>query len=295
MRTSTVGITFFLIVTFLSMRANGQIYHQIPESQRPSLEARLKLFTQAQDEGRWDIVASMLGRYRKNSGRYTHTHKECLISQMQSLPMISFRTNDRQFTKANIPLSQGWWSLEGEVVLRTKSGDQARPIAMDAYLDKGQWYFSPLDYDTYWLRNHLTDADLSADYSDEIEIASAPSSSLEIVDVHASLNKETLKDLDVTFKLRNRSSKTVKAFGWRHDYEQYGTGCCEIEPGSSLDQKISSHRYDHFVCGGVKKDKLLVDSVLFVDGSRWEPTTNTHASEKKMKPPSSPNTATEAR
>lgn len=278
----------FLILTLLLIRANGQIQSQIPEAQRPSLEARLKLFSQAQAEGRWDIVASMLGRYRKHTGAYTHAHKECLISQMQTLPIISFQTNDLQFTKASMPPRQRWWSLEGEGVMRTKSGDQKRPIAMDAYLDKGEWYFSPPNYDAYWLRNHLTDADLSADYSDEIEIASDPSSPLDIVDVHASLNKETLTDRDVTFKLKNRSSKTVKAFGWRHNFEQYGTGCCEIEAGSSLDQKISSFRYDHYVCGGVKRDKLLVDSVFFVDGSSWEPA-EAHGPDNKVNSPSSPN------
>lgn len=141
---------------------------------------------------------------------------------------------------------------------------------MDVYMDKGEWYFSPPNYDTYWLRSHLSDAELSADYSDEIEIPSDSTSPLEILDIHAFINKEALTDRDVTFKLRNRSSKTVTAFGWQARNQQYGTGC-QIEPGSSLDQKMTSSRYGYYFCDGVRKDKLFVDSVFFADGSKWEP------------------------
>lgn len=224
----------------------------------------------------------MLGRYRWGTGKYTLAHKECVISQLQFLRMISFETRDRQFTTADMPLHQRWWSLEGEVLWRTKSGNEKSPMILDVYLDNGEWYFSPPNLDTYWLRKHLTDADLSADYSDEIEVVSDPISPLEIVDVHATLNRETLTDREVTFKLRNRSSKTVQNFGWRSNYESYATGCetgCNILPGSSFEQKISSPRYDGFVCAGVKKEKLLVDWVFFNDGSTWEP--KAHSVSKK--------------
>lgn len=280
-RLRTIKIAVLLLIpTLFVSRSQSQIRWQIPETQRPALEARLKLFTQAQAEGRWDTVSSMLGRDRKNTGEYAQAHRECLISQLQFLPMISFETKDRQFTTASRPFHQRWWSLEGEVLWRTMSGNQKSPMIMDVYLDNGEWYFSPPNLDTYWLRKHLTDADLSADYSDDIEVASAPTSPLEIVDVHATLNKENLTDREVTFKLRNRSSKTVRNFGWRSNYESYATGCetgCNILPGSSFEQKISSPRYDYYVCAGVKKEKLLVDLVFFNDGSSWEPKAHSFA------------------
>jgi hypothetical protein len=160
--------------------------------------------------------------------------------------------------------------------MRTKSGDQKRRIMMDAYLDKGEWYFSPPNLDTYWLANHLTDAERSADYSGEITISYEPTSPLEIIDLQASLNENSLTDLAVTFKLRNRSSKTVTAFGWKADNQLYGAGC-EIEPGASLDQKMITSRYDYYVCAGVKSGRLFVDSVSFADGSEWEPKTQNKA------------------
>ena len=193
---------------------------------------------------------------------------------MQSMAIISFVVPDRQFSaNATMPPRQRWWILEGNAVFRTETGDQKRHVIMDAYLDKGEWYFSPPNYDTYWLRSRLTDAELSADYSDEIAIPSEPTSPMEILDVHAFINKESLTDLDITFKLRNRSSKTVTSFGWRATNQQYGTGCL-IEPGSSVDQKMTSSRYDYYFCNGVKTDKLFVDGVSFSDGSEWEPTKN---------------------
>jgi len=268
---ANAALLVLLSFTLLPTPSKAQIESQIPEALRPALEARLKLFTQAQAEGRWDIVSSLLGKYRTGIGLYTQAHKDCLISQMQSEAIISFVVPDHQFSSnATMPPRQRWWFLEGEAVFRTKTGDHKRQVLMDAYLDKGEWYFSPPNYDTYWLRSHLTDAELAADYSDEIEISSDPTSPLEILDIHAFINKESLTDRDVTFKLRNRSSKTVTAFGWRARNQQYGTGC-QIEPGSSFDQKMTSSRYDYYVCNGPKKDRLFADSVSFSDGSEWEP------------------------
>jgi hypothetical protein len=265
------GMTAALVLVIFVTPSKCQIESQIPEGLRSSLEARLKLFTQAQAEGRWDTVSSLLGRYRRNIGLYTQAHKECLISQMQSAPMISFVVPDKQFSPyATMPPRQNWWDLEGETITRTKSGDHKGHTMMDAYRDGDEWYFSPPNYDEYWLKAHLSEAELSADYSDEIVTPSDPTSPLEILDLHAFLNKESLTVRDVTFKLRNRSSKTVTAFNLRLGGEQYGAGC-EMQPGSFRDEKMTSPRYGYFFCEGVKREKLMVDSVSFADGSGWEP------------------------
>lgn len=256
--------------------ASAQTKASIPDELRTSLQSRLTLFTQAQADDRWDLVASMLGRYRGGSGHdpYTQAHKDCLISQMQSFPMVSFTVTDYRFSTEILgaPADRRWWYLVGDAVYRMKSGDQQQHSEMVAYRDKGEWYFTPPNYDRSWERTHLTEADLSADYSEEIEIEPEATSPLEIFDLHVSLDKQYPSLRNLTLKLRNRSSKNVSAFDLRLYSDggsvPYGAGC-DMEPGSSREEKMSSARYSYF-CEGVKKDKFVVDSVRFADGSEWE-------------------------
>jgi hypothetical protein len=42
----------------------------------------------------------------------------------------------------------------------------------------------------------------------------------------------------------------------------------KIDPGGAFEVTMNSSRYVYF-CDGVNKDKLVVDSVSFADGSEW--------------------------
>src|SRR4029450_13282854 len=72
----------------------------IPSHLQPSLDESIRRFTEAQAAGRWDEVAKMLGRFRGGSRGplYSPEHKECLLSQMKAIPMISFVTERTIFS-----------------------------------------------------------------------------------------------------------------------------------------------------------------------------------------------------
>jgi hypothetical protein len=283
LRIVRVSIRLLLVSTILSAATYGQSKGSIPEDLRPSLKSRLALFTQAQAEGRWDLVASMLGRYRNGSrsNPYTEAHKECLISQMQAFPMTSLTVKDYRFSTEilSAPLSRRWWYLVGDAVFKTQSGEQKQSAEIVAYRDNGDWFFTPPNYDEYWEGTHLTDADFAADYSNEIEIQPDATSPLEILDLRASIDRKYPSIRRLTFKLRNRSSKKVSGFDLRLFSDggsvQYGSGC-DMEPGASRDEKMDSSRYVYF-CNGIKKDKFVVDSVQFADGSEWQRPTRTRS------------------
>src|SRR5262249_27619588 len=137
--------------------------------------------------------------------------------------------------------------------------------------DKGEWYFSPPNYDSYWLKTHLTEADLAVDRADEIEIEDRFESPLQITDVHAFLDREYLSLLRVSFKLNNRTGKKISAFTVRFDTKggsaEYSAGD-RIEPGASVEAKETISRWAYF-CDGAMRHKFKVISVSFADGTEW--------------------------
>ena len=272
----------FLRIMLLLIVASGLLAQTrndgvIPADLKPSLDSRLTRFTQAQADGKWDEVATLLGRYRMGGvGHHplTGEAKACLINQMKEIPMISFETQSvRASTEIlGLPLDKRFWDLIGEAMFKTPAtGEHKSQSKVTAYRDKGEWYFSPPNYDSYWLKAHLTEADLAVDRADEIEIEDTASSPIEISDVHAFIDKEYRSLLRVTFKLKNRTSKKVSAFSVLF-YD--GGGSVEysaphaIEPGGATDEKETVSRWVYF-CDGVTRNKFVVDSVSFTDGTEW--------------------------
>lgn len=266
-----------LLIVASGMLAQTQKDGAIPADIKPSLDSRLTRFTQAQADGKWDEVSTLLGRYRMGGvGHHplTAEAKACLISQMKEIPMISFETQ-RVVSSTEIlglPLDKRFWDLIGEAMFRTPTtGEHKSQSKVTAYRDNGKWYFSPPNYDDYWLKTHLTEADFAVDRPDEIKIEDTASSPLEISDVHAFLDKEYRSLLRVTFKLKNRTSKKVSAFTVRF-YDQGGSveysAPHAIEPGGAIDEKETLSRWVYF-CDGVTRNKVVVDSVSFADGTEW--------------------------
>src|SRR6266404_5582561 len=73
--------------------ASPQTKGTLPDEFKPSLNARLSRFIQAQADEKWDVVASMLGRYRMGGVGHralTKKSKACLVSQMKAFPMVTF-------------------------------------------------------------------------------------------------------------------------------------------------------------------------------------------------------------
>ena len=275
-RRGFAGTILLLIVAFATLaqtRSNGTI----PADLKPSLDARLAQFTEAQADGRWDDVAAMLGRYRMGGvGHHllAPEAKACLVTQMKEIPMISFKMKDYTFSTEilSLPLDKRSWDLIGEAVFRPARGEQMSQSKVTAYRDKDEWYFSPPDFDSYWLKSHLTEADFAIDRADEIEIEDTPTSPLQITDVHAFLDKEYSSLLSVSYELKNRTSKKVSAFTVRF-FDAKG-GSVEysaphgIEPAGSVEEKESLSRWAYF-CDGATQHKFVVVSVSFADGTEW--------------------------
>lgn len=271
-----ICVTFILFQSIFLTISSAQTNGSLPNELKPSLDARLSTFVQAQNDGKWDLVASMLGRYRRGGTGdhlYTPEHKMCLISQMQAFPMISFTVTGIRFSTEilSMPSSKRWWYLSGEAVLGGESpGKQSSYVV--AYRDKGEWYFTPPNFDDQWARTHTTEAELAIEHVNEVELQRTPNSPLEVLDLHVFIDRKYLSLRNVKFKLRNHTSKKVIAF----DITLYADvkGSTElsmgqnIDPGGVFEVTTTSSRYVYF-CEGVNKAKLVVDSVSFADGSEW--------------------------
>ena len=250
----------------------------LPTSLRSSLQERLSLFTQAQADGHWDEVAGLLGRYRRGGvgdHLYTPTHKQCLISQIQNSPLVAFSFSFEKVMFSteilSMPAGSRWWYLPGEGTFRTQSGEMKQQTQLVAYRDNGRWYFTPPNYDSYWEKTHITEADFSIDRADEINVENNPKCPLEIRDVHVFMEREFPSLRDVKFTLQNRTAKRVKGFTVRLYEGKGGTSHSaghEIEPNAAIEEKMDSSAYAYF-CDGIEKKRFVVESVWFADGSEW--------------------------
>ena len=273
-RLSAALVALFVCV---ASHAIGQMSGgKLPESLKPSLLARLSQYTQAQAEGRWDTVASLLGPHRgagHSAVPYTPAHRACLIEQMKPFPMVSFELGNEMFSTEilSTPPSRRWWFIAGEAVFEVNGAEQKTQTSFIAYRENGQWYFTPPNFDDHWEKAHLTDADRSANYTDEIVIHRTPRCPLEIDDLQARLDKTYPSIRNLAFKLKNVSAKRVTGYTLRLYAKGgdviYGAGYT-IEPGDSRDEKMDSTRYS-YLCEGIRKDNLIVDEVNFADGSAW--------------------------
>ena len=273
---TSVSITLILVQCTFSAIVSAQTNGSLPAELRPSLDARLASFVEAQRDGDWDLVASMLGRYRRGGTGdhlYTAAHKACLVRQMQASPMVSFTITGVAFSTEilEMPVSTRWWYLSGDAVFREGShGKQASKVV--AYRDNGEWYFTPPNLDDYPMRKETAETDLATDHVNEVEVERTPDSPLEVLDLHVFIDRTDPSNRNVEFKLRNHTAKKVTAFVINF-YSNAGgsTGLSKgenIDPGGVLKESTSLSRYLYF-CDGVNKDKLVVDTVIFADGSEW--------------------------
>ena len=277
MKQVLISLVPFLLCS-IAVAQTRSVGGSLPTDLRPSLQDRLSLFTQAQADGRWDEVELLLGKYRRGgtgNHLYTATHKQCLISQMQSHPLIAFTFSFEKVLHSteilSMPASSRWWYLAGEGKFRTQSGETKQETQVVAYRDNGQWYFTPPNYDQSWEKAHITEADFLIDRANEVDVKNNPKSPIEIRDVHVFMQRTYPSLRDVKFTLQNRTGKKVKGFTVRL-YDRDGsvtyTAGHEIEPNASLEEKMDSSAYAYF-CDGIKKQHLMVERVFFADGSQW--------------------------
>jgi hypothetical protein len=278
MKFSRAILALAVLATLVPLTAIGQRTGELRHALRASLEARLFSFTQAQATGQWDQVNALLGRYRRGGTGdhlYTPAHKQCLISQMQSVPLIAF---DFTYEHVNYsteilskPPAQRWWYLAGLGTFRTDSREVKEQTKLVAYRDRGQWFFTPPNYDTYWEKKVYTQSDLSLNRASEYEIEHNPSSPIQITDLHALMDKKYPSLRNLTFVLRNTTLRKIKAFTVgvysKGGSTTYSAGH-EIEPNSSREERMSDTAYAYF-CDGIGEQKLRIDRAVFEDDSEW--------------------------
>lgn len=251
----------------------------IPVELRASLLDRIQLFIEAQRTERWDEVAALLGEFRGHSYRkpYTKEHKQCLIEQMKSSPMVSFHPAGaaRSTEILSKPLSRKWWDIKGDAEFKTATGTTTRRETIRAYRFKGEWYLTPSSYDDAWARAKLSEEDLSAELNRYYKLEVHPDCPLEILDLSVRIDPQYLSQRQVSFKVRNKSTKTVDGMGFRLEWID-GRGSLSsgawinIGPGETVagPDRISSSGYMYY-CEGEAYHRLLVDHVSFTDGTEW--------------------------
>jgi len=193
---------------------------------------------------------------------------------MKLLPLISFKMQKEMFSTEilGMPLSERWWFVSGDAVLRTPDGEKSQNLSMIAYRNQGSWFLVPLQLDDYWEKIHPEPDLLTVDRASEITIHNSKDCPLEIANLHALVNKDYHSIRNLTFVLQNHTDKKVKGYTLRlyaRGGDQIYSAPYEIEPGSERAEKMDSTRYSS-LCEGIVQDNLIVDDVQFSDGTSWD-------------------------
>jgi hypothetical protein len=259
--------------------------HTIPEDLRSTLDSRLAAFLSAQAQGKWDTVEELLGR---KDVVYKSSYKQCLVSRMQELRMVSFDlfSPDLYACTTTMSLSEeavNWvtaeqlsWYVRGTGTFQTSSKIWSEETQFKAYRDQGTWYFIPPQrgMQDKWEQAHYTEADFIRDRRDEIDVRNPALTPIEITDVHAHMSRQFPSLRKIKFRLRNKTSKNVVAVSVRIGGESVEgftemEGPYKIGPKSNITLEEDVTAYGDF-CDGVWKQKIVVREVSFADGSRWQ-------------------------
>lgn len=293
-RTLLVGVLLF------SRYAAGQacllVPRTLPDDLRSSLRERFTQFQAAQASGHWGEVSELLGRCRfgcQKGNVYSDSYKQCLVSRMREVPMLDFDPSEHgpsisictttlketpaEGTVPRFEAEELSWYLLGTARFHSASEDWIQETKVIAYRDKGQWYFTPPQWDMQdkWEKVHYTEADFARDYGDEIEVRNNPSSPVEITDVHADMDRRYPSNRNLRFGLRNLTSKKIVGVGVKITETTNGPGEEDIqgpfgiEPNGRTSVQEGSTGYGDF-CDGIPKSAMVVVRVDFADGSRWE-------------------------
>jgi hypothetical protein len=283
-------ITRFLLVGVLCVGnyAAAQVLsclpepHKLPDDLRSTLEARFAAFLTAQAQGHWDDVEELLG-----SGDIVHdgAYGRCLLSRMRELRMVTFDLSTPGLytctTTMDLPsetvdrftAEQLSWYVRGNGTFQTSSETWVEETQVRAYRYQGQWFFIPPQWamQEKWEKAHYTEADFVRDRQEEVEIRNDPSSPLEISDVHVHMDRKSPSLRNITFELRNRTSKKVIGLRMRIGDERGEvdfSGPYEIKPKGHLAQEQSIAVGGD--CERVNKNAIIVVVVSFANGSKWE-------------------------
>jgi hypothetical protein len=289
MKTLGLRKTLILVLLYVGVLCAAPVFGQadeawrFPESLRPSLDSRLRSFTEAQAAGDWGKVALLLGRYRRggNYMLYTPSHRACLINQMKQFPMIEFKykVSDSPFSSEilSTPPERKWWTLVGEATVRRDSKESTTHMHLTAYRDRGNWYFTPSPIDNGSATLHLTAEQLATDQRDKVVLRTGAEFPLEVVDLHVFIDRDNALSRKVHFRLRNKTHKRVVEYSYKISESNndgaitYGTGSERdwIEPMADSRQFDEDDVTSYYWCEGEAQTRIEVLDVRFEDGTRW--------------------------
>jgi hypothetical protein len=278
-------IAIAMIAFAQSGNAQNEKGWQFPEALRPELDARLQTFVDAQVNGEWDRVATLLGKYRRGGNYllYTPAHRACFVNEMKQFPMIRFNYKvwDKSFSSEilSTPPERRWWTLIGEAIFRKGANEFKKQIQLVAYRDKGDWYFTPPPFDNANAASHFTPEQLARDLQDKVVARVHPDSPLRFVDVHLFTDKDNVLSRKLQFRLRNTTGKRVTGYSYRisdslNDGDiSSGTGSEKdwIEPWAESHQFSEDDVTEYYWCEGQGEVQTIMEiqNVQFEDGSEW--------------------------
>jgi hypothetical protein len=252
---------------------------QFPSALRSELDSRLRQFTQAQAEGDWGKVPGLLGNYRRGlSGyrRYTPQHKTCLVETMKKSPMVwlDYRIQEGEYSSELLltPPDRRWWTLVGDATFQTASELSHREVAIVAYRDGKEWFFTPPPIDNADLSATVTAQDLADDRKDSVEIHIPPDAPLAISDLHVHIDRKDIKSRNIEFRFRNQTDKKVIAYSFNiGDTISFGTGAEEDAIKPRGHSRVFKETYLAFLygCEGEANIRITLEDVTFADGVTW--------------------------
>jgi hypothetical protein len=270
------------------------VRRKLPDDLQSSLEERFSRFIAAQVEDHREELAELLGTCARQAydGKcyksYTASYKLCMVERMQEVRMLDFdfstqnlfiNTTFEEMEPIDGPVNRfaaerSPWHTRGTGRFQTSSESWMQQIEVIGYRDQGQWYFIPPQrwMQDKWERAHYTAADFATDRQAEIEVRNNPSSPVEITDLHVYMQSEHPSDRNISFKLRNKTSKKITVLTVSlHEGdlgEELRVGSIEAK-GQLVEKDREFMAYDDF-CDGIIKHTMFIQHVDFADGSRWE-------------------------
>jgi hypothetical protein len=131
------------------MPAYGQIKYQdifapVPTALRPRLVKRLKLFIKYQRTQQWEKQYDLLSiAFTEGNSKeeYVKRNRHWYSEVVPEDLMLDFAP--KATTVHESSPDAGWWTIEGCAKFRKKGRIVGLQASVDAYRDRGNWYFSP--------------------------------------------------------------------------------------------------------------------------------------------------------
>jgi hypothetical protein len=161
-------LCYFLLLALLSSPAYSQKRKSgrakpptysgaIPFSLDARLNERLKLYVECQRNNQWDKVAELLGEYLggEKKRKLMPEQKRWLLEKLREKPMVNFTRQRTTFSTWILgqPLEARYWDIEGTAEYQERDIVTKERAIILAYLDQGEWFFTPRVIDQYGWRS----------------------------------------------------------------------------------------------------------------------------------------------